>query len=111
MMGAGWRGHDYDLVFPGVDGRPLNPSTASRRFARLVAKSGLPVVSLHSLRHAHGTLLLDQGQRIHDVAARLGHDPAVLLRVYAHHATASQDSAAALESLLDGDRPALRALG
>jgi integrase len=73
-----------------------------------VTKIGLPAVSLHSLRHAHGTLLLDQGERIHDVAARLGHDPAVLLRVYAHHATDSQDSAAALESLLDGSRPPLR---
>jgi hypothetical protein len=55
-------------------------------------------------------LLLDQGERIHDVAARLGHDPAVLLRTYAHHASDSQDSAAALEALLDGYRPPLRAV-
>jgi hypothetical protein len=51
--------------------------------------------------NGHASLLLDQGERIHDVAARLGHDAAVLLRTYAHHGRDSQDSAAALEALLD----------
>jgi integrase len=82
----------------------------SRRFCRLVAKTGLPPVSLHALRHGHATLLLDRGEKIHDVAARLGHDPAVLLRTYAHHGSESQDSAAALESLLEGSWPPLRAV-
>jgi integrase len=65
-------------------------------------------VTLHSLRHGHATLLLDQGEKIHDVAARLGHDASQLLRTYAHHGDDSQDSAAALESLLGDGRPALR---
>jgi integrase len=108
VMGTGW--HEHGLVFPAVDGRPFNPSTVSRRFCRLVATTGLPPVSLHALRHGHATLLLDQGERIHDVAARLGHDPTVLLRTYAHHGSESQDSAAALESLLGGSRPTLRAV-
>jgi integrase len=107
VMGAGWSDNDK-LVFPGVDGRPRNPANVSRAFRKLVAKTGLPPVTLHALRHAHGTLLLDQGLPVHDVAARLGHDPAMLLRVYAHAGRDSQDSAAALESLLGGDRPALR---
>jgi integrase len=101
----GW--HDGGLVFPGIDGQPQNPSTVSRRFERFVRRTGLPAVSLHSLRHAHGSFLLDQGEGIVDVAARLGHSPDVLLRVYAHHGDDSQDSAAALEGLL-GTRPALR---
>ena len=45
--------------------------------------------------------LLDQAVPIHDVAARLGHDAAVLMRRYAHAGRDSQDRAAALESLLD----------
>jgi integrase len=105
-MGAGWS--DEGFVFPAVDGRPQNPSTVSRRFGRLVAKTGLPPVSLHSLRHAHASLLLDQGERVHSVAHRLGHDPSVLLRTYAHAGGVSQDSAAGLESLLSGSRPPLR---
>jgi integrase len=105
-MGAGWQ--DHGLVFPAVDGRPRNPVNVSSRFRRLVRKVGLPPVTLHALRHAHATLLLDQGLAVHDVAARLGHDPAILLRRYAHHVSDNQDSAAALESLLDRSRPALR---
>jgi integrase len=105
-MGAGW--HD-GLVFPRLDGRPQNPVHVSAAFRKLVARCGLPAVTLHSLRHGHATLLLDRGEKIHDVAARLGHDASQLLRTYAHHGDDSLDSAAALESLLD--RPALRVVG
>jgi integrase len=97
-------------VFAGPDGRPRNTKNVSEAFRKLVAKTGLPPVTLHALRHGHASPLLDRGERIHDVAARLGHDPAVLLRIYAHHGGDSQDSAAALETLLDGERPALRVL-
>jgi integrase len=107
-MGAGWT--DLGLVFPRLDGRPQNPVHVSAAFRKLVARCGLPPVTLHALRHGHATLLLDRGERIHDVAARLGHDASQLLRTYAHHGDDSQDSAAALESLLGG-RPALRVVG
>lgn len=40
--------------------------------------------TIHDLRHAHATWLLEAGQPVHRVAARLGHDPAVLMRTYAH---------------------------
>jgi integrase len=108
MLGAGWQ--DHGLMFPAFDGRPRDPVNVSSAFRKLVARTGLPPVTLHALRHGHATLLLDQGERIHDVAARLGHDPAVLLRTYAHHGGDSQDSAAALEALLEGSRPPLRVL-
>jgi integrase len=108
VMGEGWQ--DNGLVFPAVNGRPRKPVNVSSAFRKLVARAGLPPVTLHALRHGHATLLLDQGERIHDVAARLGHDPSVLLRTYAHHGGDSQDSAAALETLLDGERPPLRVL-
>ena len=107
-MGAGW--HDEGLVFPTVDGRPRNPVSLSLAFAALVGRTGLPRVTLHALRHAHGTLLLDQGVPVHTVAARLGHDPAMLLRVYAHTDDSSQGHAAGLDVLLDGARPPLVAL-
>lgn len=108
-LGAGWQ--DLGLVFPALDGRPQNPGTVSGRFKALVRAAGLPEeVSLHSLRHAHGTLCLEQGMPVHVVAQRLGHDPAMLLRVYAHAGDESQDVAAGLEGLLDGERPPLRAV-
>jgi integrase len=105
-LGAGW--HDHGLVFPALDGSPQNPTTVSSRFKALVRAAGLPPVTLHALRHAHGTLCLEQGMPIHVVAQRLGHDPAMLLRVYAHAGDGSQDVAAGLEGLLDGSPPELR---
>jgi integrase len=105
-LGAGW--HDHGLVFPALDGSPQNPTTVSSRFKALVRAAGLPPVTLHALRHAHGTLCLEQGMPIHVVPQRLGHDPAMLLRVYAHAGDGSQDVAAGLEGLLDGSPPELR---
>jgi hypothetical protein len=62
------------------------------------------------LRHAHETLLLDRGIPLHVVAAMMGHDPATMLRHYAHVAPGSQRQAAGLEDLLDGEQPTLRAV-
>ena len=39
----------------------------------------------HCLRHFHSTHALDLGYPITAVAGRNGHDPSVLLKVYAHH--------------------------
>jgi hypothetical protein len=51
-----------------------------------------------------------KGWPVHAVGARCGHDPAVLLRVYAHAGPGSQDRVDAVEALLDGARPPLRVL-
>jgi hypothetical protein len=45
-----------------------------------------------------------------NVAARMGHDPATMLRHYAHVGAGSQRLAAGLEVLLDGERPPLTVL-
>jgi len=108
VMGDGWR--DRDLVFPRVDGLPRRPTTISLAFAALVAHTDLPPVTLHGLRHSHGTHLLEAGWPVHVVAARLGHDPATLLRTYAHAKDGSQDRIEGMEALLDGTPPALRVL-
>lgn len=49
---------------------------------------------LHDLRGTHETLLLDAGVPVHVVAARCGHDPAVLLRSYAKRTRKADRSAA-----------------
>jgi integrase len=51
---------------------------------------------LHDLRGTHETLLLDAGVPVHVVAARCGHDPAVLLRTYAKRTRKADVSAAAI---------------
>jgi integrase len=49
----------------------------------------------HGLRGTHETLL-DAGVPVHVVAARCGHDPAVLLRTYARRTKKADTSAAAV---------------
>jgi integrase len=60
-------------------------------------------VRFHDLRGTHATLLLDQGKPVHVVAARLGHDAAVLLKAYAKRTRkADADLADAIDSLAKG---------
>ena len=55
-----------------VKGRVYN-STVNNRLKALCNKSGIPVISLHSLRHTHASLLIFAGVSIASIAKRLGH--------------------------------------
>jgi integrase len=86
------------LMFPALDGTDLSalrcPSSVTQIFARRARKLGFPGMRFHDLRASHGTLLLDRGVGVHTVAERLGHDPALLLRVYAKRTKKSDTMAA-----------------
>ena len=77
------------LFSDALDGsEPWRPSYVSRWFAALRERAGDRVrheVHFHCLRHFHSTHALDLGYPITAVAGRNGHDPSVLLKVYAHH--------------------------
>jgi integrase len=73
-----------------------HPDHFSKTFFRKVATIGFPGLRFHDLRGSHGTLLLNAGIPVHTVAARLGHDPAVLLRSYAKRTAGGDASAAAV---------------
>jgi integrase len=70
-----------------------NPKLVTDQFARKAVKLGF-TVRFHDLRGSVATLLLNAGQPVHAVAARLGHSPAILLKAYAKR-TRSADTAAA----------------
>jgi integrase len=53
-------------------------------------------IRFHDLRGIHETLLLDADVLVHVVAARCGHDPAILLWVYAKRTKKVDTSAAAI---------------
>jgi integrase len=55
-----------------VSGRIFN-STVNSRLTTLCIKAGIPVISLHSLRHTHASLLIYAGVSIASIAKRLGH--------------------------------------
>jgi integrase len=95
---------DDALMFPGPAPagesfsltRLRAPNNTTKEFLRRAALLGFPDLRLHDLRGTHETLLLDAGVPVHVVAARCGHDPAVLLRSYAKRSKKADTSAAAI---------------
>jgi integrase len=73
-----------------------DPIHFTQLFGRKVPKLGFPGLRFHDLRGSHETILLDNGVPVHVVAARCGHDPAVLLRSYAKRTKKADTSAAAI---------------
>jgi integrase len=88
------------LMFPSPMGerfdytRLRDAHAVTRQFVRRARKLGFPKLRFHDLRGSHETLLLDAGVPVHVVAARCGHDPAVLLRSYAKRTRKADTSAA-----------------
>jgi integrase len=94
---------DGGWVFTWEDGRPLEPTGISSRFARRSKAAGVPKLRLHDLRDTHATLLLKEGVAPHVVSLRLGHSSvAFTLQVYAHVLPGQQSEAARVAALVDG---------
>ncbi len=73
------------LVFVTVTGRPIRGSNLMPFFHKALAELGLPVVTIHSLRHSAATALIASGYPIAKVAAILGHSSSrVTEMVYSH---------------------------
>ena len=86
---------DSDLVFCMEDGTWLHPDSFSQAFGRLVAKTTLPSIRLHDLRHTHATIALKAGVPIKVITERLGHEnPAFTMKQYAHVIPGMQADAA-----------------
>jgi hypothetical protein len=61
-MPAGEAWQDNDLIFARADGSPWPPDYLSRRFKRLAAEAGVPVMTLHEGgRHTGNSLRRDAG--------------------------------------------------
>jgi integrase len=92
---------DGALMFPS-SGEPFDLTrlrdahAVTREFCRQARKRGFAKLRFHDLRGTHETILLDKGVPVHVVAARCGHDPAVMLRSYAKRTRKADTSAAAV---------------
>ena len=74
---------------------PDPPATAVGRVPETRARSGLPRVRFHDLRHTHATLLLKAGVPIKVVSERLGHStPGFTMATYQHVIPGMQQEAA-----------------
>ena len=84
-----------DLVFSHPDGRPLRPNSVSRGLNLIAESLGLKGVRFHDLRHAHATILLQQGVHPKIVQERLGHSSiSTTLDIYSHVLPGLQEDAA-----------------
>jgi integrase len=81
-----------DLVFATSKQTPLNPKNLLRRVLRPTCASlGLPLITWHSFRHTHATLLGEVGESLRTAQAILGHsDLETTLKVYTHAIPESQ---------------------
>lgn len=89
-----------DWVFPGQDpSRPLHVRTAEKIFENAKRKAGIQKnASIHSLRHAFATHLLEAGANIKHIQFLLGHKSVRTTEIYAR---VSQVRVTQIESPLD----------
>ena len=100
---AGDRWEESDRLFTSWNGKPIHPDTVTDWFSKFIKRSGLPYVTLHSLRHTNATLMIAEGTDVCTVSRRLGHaNTATTLNIYAH-ALKSKDREAAntLDNVLE----------
>jgi integrase len=100
-MAAGLAWHDDDLVFCQPDGRPWNPDHVSKKFRRLAAEAGVPVIKLHEGgRHTGNSLMYDAEVRQDIVMRQVGHASAEISQRYNHPLKQAHLAAAAQVSAL-----------
>jgi len=86
-----------DLVFPSIEGRPLDPCVLSHNFTKIVKKAGLENVRFHDLRHTFASLALMRGAKIKVISEALGHASAAFTAdTYCHIIEGMQQEAMAL---------------
>ena len=86
---------ELDLVFGNELGEYRQPDSVSAMAARIAKSAGFPGISLHNLRHSHGSQLIAAGVPITEVSERLGHgSPAITLGIYSHALKSNQRNAA-----------------
>jgi integrase len=83
-FGADYR-TDLDLVFAAPDGDYRKPDSVSATASAIARKAKYKGVSLHSLRHSHGSQMLSAGVSLPVVSQRLGHSsPHITSQIYLH---------------------------
>src|SRR5665213_2246500 len=94
LFRLGTRLTDDSFVAAQVDGSPLQPRSLTHEWVRLIAKTTLPRIRFHDLRHAHATHLLASGVHPKVASDRLGHSKiGITLDLYSHVLPGMQEDA------------------
>ena len=74
-----------NLVFAHLDGTPLDPSTVTHMFSKVVRKAGLGYLRFHDLRHSYASIMLAAGVNVKVISQSMGHaNIGITLDTYAH---------------------------
>ncbi len=86
-----------DLVFPSIEGKPLDGCVLTHNFTRIAKRAGLNSVRFHDLRHTFASLMLLRGAKPKVISEALGHSSvAFTMDVYSHIIEGMQEDAMAL---------------
>ncbi len=93
QMGDTWEDED-GRVFTTDTGSPLFPDSVTQWFSGFIARSGMPKVTVHSLRHTYASLMIADGVPLVVVSRQLGHAQAsTTANIYAHAIASAQAKA------------------
>lgn len=93
-LGDAWEDKD-GRVFTTDSGAPLFPDSISQWFTKFVKRSGLPKVTVHSLRHTYASLMIAEGTPLVVVSHQLGHaQSSTTANIYAHVIKSAEAKAA-----------------
>ncbi len=85
---------DDDFVFRSRTGTPYQPNNIFRFFRKHVRELGLPVISIHDIRHTVATMMKDSGVPLKDAQMTLGHaSPTTTMQHYQHSSLDSKNLA------------------
>lgn len=93
-LGDAWLDKD-GRVFTGDDGAPLFPDSITAWFTKFIKRTGMPKVTVHSLRHTYASIMIADGMPLVVVSHQLGHAQAsTTANIYAHVIASAEARAA-----------------
>ncbi|MDX0487514.1 tyrosine-type recombinase/integrase [Sinorhizobium medicae] len=110
QLKIGIRPDDDSFVVAQIDGRPLKPVSLTHEWTRLLAKTSLPRIRFHDLRHTHASQMLAAGVHPKVASERLGHSTiGITLDLYSHvmpgmQADAAEQVDAALQAAISANQ-------
>lgn len=105
-MGDKWQNNN--LVFPNDYGGIMHQTISRRWLQTFCRDNGLPIVTVHGLRHANASLLISSGADVKTVSSTLGHSQtSTTLDIYAHSfATKQAEASEAIAEMLTSKKHA-----
>jgi len=83
-LGDAWRDED-GRIFTTDDGAPMFPDSITKWFTDFVKRTGLPEVTIHSIRHTYASLMIADGVPLVVVSHQLSHtQTSTTANIYAH---------------------------